>query len=226
MSRIFLPGFALHSAMYSRLDAAQDASCIDIIPAQSWDATIANISDSIETGSIAIGYSLGGRLALGAALSHPNKFAGLVLISAHAGLTDTQSKERRIQDEIRAQEVLGDREEMLKKFDTNELFDPLDENDQSVLTSSRIPDNQILADQLRILGLGSMPHYEQRLNELRIPVLYITGVRDVRYCSLAMRYKKQTPFSHHRVVDADHRVPFATPRILSLYIEWFANNVL
>ena len=74
------------------------------------------------------------------------------------------------------------------------------------------------------MGLGKMPNYEERLIELRIPVLYLSGSRDLKYTQLNARYKKKTPFSHHRVLDSDHRLVQNNPMGIDLNIKWFAEN--
>ncbi len=230
MTRAFLPGFALGSSMYSRLEAAQSSQCIDIEPESTWEKTLRELSTTIKPGSLGVGYSLGGRIALGLALEYPSLFSGLVLVSTHAGLSDladiSERTSRIASDEKYAQHVVHERQAMFEKFDEQNIFDPLDVATQNFLNETRLVDNETIAQQLRVLGLGSMPGYEQRLIELRIPVLYISGARDAKYNQLSARYKKQTPFSHHRVLDADHRVPLIAPRTLSLNIEWFAQNVL
>gem|GEM_PF-3057126 len=220
---VFLPGFAQAKSMYSRLEVFNDSGGIDIIPNTSWDETIRSISKKVELNSVVVGYSMGARLALGLALDHPEKVKALILISLNAGLSDDKSKkDRLVADEKLANEVSVDFDAAFSKFDANPIFD---NNGQSnSFAEDRLKDKDLIVDQLKILGLGNMPNYEERLIELRAPVLYISGSRDKKYIELNARYKKKTPFSHHKILDSDHRVVQSNPFGVSLNIEWFSNN--
>lgn len=222
MARIFVPGCGLHAGMYSRLDAASNGQCIDIAPQGDWNTTLSHLSSQIPPGALGVGYSMGARLLLGAALASPHLLRGLVLISVHTGITDPAEKARRQEEDLlRSEMARNDLAQFWKVLDSNPVF----QTSETSISDVRISSPEIVADQVEICGLGSMPSYEERLIELRIPVLYLTGVRDTKYTKLSARYKKLTPFSHHRTVDADHRVVSSAPHVTSHIIEWFTHNV-
>lgn len=226
MDKVYFPGFGLKPSMYSRLDLGENSSCIDLNVQTTLEGTISEIVSDTPSESIAIGYSMGARLALACALSHPGHFSGLVLISANVGIQDsTQRRERMHQDADLIEKFQNDPGRGFEALDRNEVFEQND-SDQNFLKEHRIQEPEKLTKQLQVLGLGSFDSLESQLIDLRIPVLYISGSRDQKYCEINARYKKGTPFSHHRILDSDHRVPISAPRTLGLNIDWFANNVV
>lgn len=208
--------------MYSRLDAASNGHCIDVGSYDTFDDTVLSILENCEEKSMLVGYSMGARIALGAALANPHRVSGLVLISAHAGLEESQKLERKRKDEELAEIAENDVKKMFEILDQKSVFDTHD----GEVETSRIRDGNVLVKQLRVLGLGSYPFTPDDLMQLRMPVLYVSGSRDKKYTDLNASYKKKTPFAHHRVLDSDHRVPFVAPNTLSLLIEWFDAQVL
>ena len=208
---VFLPGFSQKKSMYSRLEVFPESTGIDIVPKDSWSTTISNISNKIGQDSLLVGYSMGARIALGIAIEFPGSVRALVLISGHAGLQDENLVNQRLREDTKlADDFESSIDRAFSVFDENLVFD------QNVLKADQINQHRIM----------DSPFYEERLNELRIPVLYLSGSRDPKFCELNMRYNKKTPFSHHRVLDSDHRVVQNNPLGVSLNINWFSNNFL
>ncbi len=208
--------------MYSRLDVFDDSMGIDITAKTDWNDTLNCTAKKIKPDSLVVGYSMGARLALGLALDHPKNIKALVLISVNAGLANNQARHKRISlDDKLARDFESSFDLALTKFNKNEIFDQNIHNEDH-----RIKDTQIISDQLKILGLGKMPFYEDRLIELRIPVLYLSGSRDIKYTQLNSLYKKKTPFSQHRILDSDHRIVSSNPLGVDLNIQWFSKYFL
>ena len=138
--------------------------------------------------STLIGYSMGGRLCLTAALREPDAVDALVLIGATPGISDpVQRSERRGADG-----ELADRLErigvqaFIEEWLALPLFAGLPawarfESERRGNTAAG------LAASLRHAGTGSMTPLWDRLGELSMPVLWITGASDERYGEIAAR---------------------------------------
>jgi 2-succinyl-6-hydroxy-2,4-cyclohexadiene-1-carboxylate synthase len=168
-----------------------------------------------------LGYSMGGRIALAAALTRPGRVARLILESASPGLADAAERgERRMSDEALAAriEALG-----VEAFVDEWLAQPL------FATQARLPDEvrererrwrlsnrpEALAACLRGLGTGTQPPFWERLPERRSPTLLITGEHDTRFTGIATRMLAgfaATPDARHVVVPgAGHAVHLEAP---------------
>ena len=151
--------------------------------------------------AVLVGYSMGARLALHAALSHPHQVPGLVLIGGTAGIEDANERAaRREEDESRAQrlEAVG-----LPSFLEEWLAMPMF---AGLPTWARFDEERRrntvegLAASLRRAGTGSMTPLWDRLGELQCPVLCVTGAQDERYGRFAERLVAEVPGPARHVV--------------------------
>lgn len=135
-----------------------------------------------------IGYSMGARIALHAALAHPNHVERLVLISGTAGIDDDDERaarraaDARLADRIESIGVDAFLGEWLAQplfADLAPTHHDLDERRRNTATG--------LASALREIGTGTQTPLWDRLAELTMPVLLITGDADARYGALAAR---------------------------------------
>lgn len=135
-----------------------------------------------------IGYSLGGRIALNVAVTHPRSVRSLTLIGATAGIEDRAARERRRRlDHQRAAEVerLGVAE-FTRRWLKMDMFAKLPE--RARFTRERQTNTAPgLAGSLRNAGTGSMEPLWERLWELQVPVLLLSGERDAAFTDAAMR---------------------------------------
>src|SRR4051794_10460880 len=77
-----------------RLAPSYRSICVDF-DAWTFEERIAELLDVIEPGSALVGYSMGGRLALHAALRDPARIGALVLVGVTAGIEDPVEREER-----------------------------------------------------------------------------------------------------------------------------------
>lgn len=144
----------------------------------------------VATGGMAtyVGYSLGGRLALHAALRHRDLVAGLVLISATPGIEDDAERaDRRREDESRAATIERDGvDDFLASWLELPMFVGLD--DDALMRSDRRRNTAAgLAASLRLAGTGAQESLWPRLRELRMPVLAVVGSDDEKFSAIARR---------------------------------------
>ena len=134
-----------------------------------------------------VGYSMGGRIALHAALARPDLVERLVLLGATPGIRDTQEREaRRHSDEALAQSIERDGvDAFLTRWLSNPLFEHLPA--EALLREDRQRNSaEGLAGSLRTCGTGSQDNLWTRLAELRMPVLLMAGALDTKFADLAL----------------------------------------
>lgn len=172
------------------------------------------LSATMPTGAL-VGYSMGGRLALRTAIDHPGKVSALVLIGATPGIADDDERAaRRLSDH-----QLADRLESigLERFLDEWLGMPMFTElpawarfDQQRRRNRAVA----LADSLRHAGTGSMTPLWERLESLQVPVLCITGSRDVTYSAIARRMVARIGQDavHREVPGAGHAAHLEAPQ--------------
>lgn len=146
-----------------------------------------------------LGYSMGGRLALGLATLYPDRIRTLVLQSASPGLESEEAREARIlkdnalADKIRTRGVadfVADWEQ-LPLFATQRS---ISEDAQDKVRAERLNQRAHgLAGSLDGMGTGAQPSLWEALPELQIPTLLLAGQEDQKFCGIALEMKTVLP---------------------------------
>jgi 2-succinyl-6-hydroxy-2,4-cyclohexadiene-1-carboxylate synthase len=195
------------------LDLRGHGSARDMRPI-SFDACVGDIAAAAPARFTLCGYSLGGRVALHAALAlGPERIERLVLVSASAGIEDEGARTQRREADERLAAMLdeGRLEEMVTRWRALPLFaaDP-EWVAEEVAQEQRRNDPQALAAVFRGLGAGVMTPLWGRLGELGMDLRVIVGERDTPYVALAQRYGPYA--SQVQVIPgAGHRLPLENP---------------
>ena len=193
-----LHGFTLGGAMFKELDQLMDVPFVTWdLPGHggrdatdtSWEAAVGEVLEKVRAWepSTVLGYSMGGRLALAAALQEPDLFQRLVLVSTSVGIEDSDERaERRRRDEETADaiEATGNAEDFLRQFgETPFLQAPGSSIELEAIRLSNSADGIVGA--LRGMGQGAQPYLGAELATLDIPIVWIAGVRDEKYKAIA-----------------------------------------
>jgi 2-succinyl-6-hydroxy-2,4-cyclohexadiene-1-carboxylate synthase len=156
----------------------------------SFDAVTAYIRALAPDRFTLAGYSMGGRIALHAALQLQPQLDRLVLVGASPGLADPAEREaRRAADEALAEriEAIGV-EAFAAEWGAQPLFAGQPERVAAAAHADRLRNRPAgLAAALRGLGTGAMEPLWERLGELTIPVTLVTGERDAKFREIAER---------------------------------------
>jgi len=169
-----------------------------------------------------VGYSLGGRLALGLLVRHARLFSGATLIGVHPGLDDPRERgERRTADEAWAR--LLEREGIRAFVDAWEeqpLFASQRELPAGVREAQRLRrrghNPEGLARSLRILGTVAMPGLRAALGGIRVPVRLLAGERDGKFSGLAREMEGALPRGCATIVPgAGHNLLLERPAVLA-----------
>jgi 2-succinyl-6-hydroxy-2,4-cyclohexadiene-1-carboxylate synthase len=173
-----------------------------------------------------VGYSMGGRICLQAALDFPEAVRALVLIGASPGIADESERaERRRVDLERAADL---RRRGLPAFLDDWLAQPLFATlpEQEAGRAERLARNDAegLARSLERCGTGAMVPLWDRLAELACPTLALAGSLDERYAALARRLQAAAPpgLVEVRLVDgAGHAAHLEAPEAVALLVDAF-----
>jgi 2-succinyl-6-hydroxy-2,4-cyclohexadiene-1-carboxylate synthase len=169
-----------------------------------------------------LGYSLGARFALHAALAHPGSVRRLVLLGATAGIEDPAVRaERRRRDEALADELerTGDLEGFLRRWLSSPMFAGLR---ALGLAERRRNTAGGLASSLRLAGTGAMAPLWDRLGELTMPVLVLAGAGDPRFAAHGARLAAGLPNAAFSLVPgAGHAAHLEQPALSAALVGHF-----
>ena len=166
---------------------------------------------------IVVGYSLGGRVALAAAVRHPEIMQALMLESTSAGLdTEAERQARAATDDARAAVLLADGiAAFMRTWYAAPLFESLQMRPQLLakLQAARMcNDARWMSKVVSELSPGRAASVWAELPSVRLRTLLLAGALDVRYTESAQRMAAAMPNAICTVVaDAGHNVHLEQP---------------
>jgi 2-succinyl-6-hydroxy-2,4-cyclohexadiene-1-carboxylate synthase len=174
------------------------------------------------------GYSMGGRIALHAALALPERVQRLLLVGAGPGLADAGERAaRRAADERLADEIeQSDIESFARRWALTPVLAGLPDTLAARAHEDRLRNSPAaLARALRGLGTGALPSLWERLGEVRVPVTLVVGERDARFRQIAQRMADALPAARVAVVPgAGHAVHLEAPRVVAGLLDELAKE--
>jgi 2-succinyl-6-hydroxy-2,4-cyclohexadiene-1-carboxylate synthase len=180
----------------------------------SFEGRLGEIASAGE-GAVLCGYSLGGRLALHAAMRRPARYAGLVTVGASAGIDAPGAREARADADERLASWMETQpiERIVDVWERQPLFGDQSEQLIEAQRPGRLrQDPRGLALLLRTAGQGALDPLWQGLHELEIPVLALAGELDERYCEIARRIARTVRRGTAQVVEgAGHAAQLQRP---------------
>jgi 2-succinyl-6-hydroxy-2,4-cyclohexadiene-1-carboxylate synthase len=192
------------------------------VPA-SFDAAVDALAAGI-AGGIVVGYSFGGRLALGLARRHGRKLRGAVAIGAHPGLADDDQRAARREWESAEGAKLETHglETFVRSWEALPLFASQRELPASTRDEQRRTrlshDALGVARAMTGLGTGSMPPVEPAA--LGCPVLLVSGALDTEHRERAAALSRRAPPLEHAVLPGvGHNPLLEAPEALAALID-------
>lgn len=187
----------------------------------------ADIAETMQVGGL-VGYSMGARMALHAALLHPQRVTSLVLVSGTPGLESEEERHAR----RAADEALADRIEsvgvpsFIDEWLANPMFAGLTPG-TSMRTERLANTASGLADSLRHCGTGTQQNLWPQLTRLAMPVLIICGSDDAKFAAIARRMHEALSSSEfHEIQGAGHTVHLEqTEEFVSVLGRWLSTTV-
>jgi 2-succinyl-6-hydroxy-2,4-cyclohexadiene-1-carboxylate synthase len=154
------------------------------------DSVIDDIDRLVEGGRFTlVGYSMGGRIALHAALMLRGRIERLVLIGASPGIADGHKREARVQaDEALADwiETSASIEKVARRWEKTPVLEGQPPEVAAFVHENRLLNTPAgLARALRGLGTGALPSAWEHLGALAMPVVLIAGEHDWKFKKVA-----------------------------------------
>ena len=179
-----------------------------------------------------VGYSMGGRAAIAAAVAAPDCFSSLVLIGATAGIADPALRK----DRISADCALADRIESmpLSEFVDTWMALPIFASQSSLgakalerARAQRMTNEKTgLANSLRGMGAGAQPPLFDQLGSITAPVLLVVGEADAKFRGIATSLEARLPDARIAIVpDVGHAVHLEAPDAFGKCITGFLAEV-
>jgi naphthoate synthase len=180
---------------------------------------LARVLDAVGAPRAALlGYSLGGRTALGFAAAHGERVTALVLVGASPGIADPETRAtRRRDDEALAATILRDGvPAFVARWMAQPLFVSQARLGPAALAEAR---EQRLANRahglalsLRGLGTGAQPPLHEALGRLELPMLLVVGEEDAKFRAIAAEMAALAPRARIAVVArAGHAAHLESP---------------
>lgn len=209
---VFVPGFmqpgAAWAAVAERLPERYPSLLLDH-SSNTFEGRLQEIADAGE-GTVLCGYSMGGRLALHAALRAPDRYAGLVTVGAAAGIEAPATRAARAEadEKLASWMEMEEIEAIVAVWERQPLFaDQSDAVVEEQRTGRLAQDPRALALLLRTAGQGALEPVWQRLDSLTLPVLAIAGALDERYGDAARRIARAVPDGRAATVELAGHAP-------------------
>ena len=229
---VFVPGFMQPGAAWAAVAERLPERYPSVLLEHSEHTLEGRLAEIAETGEGAVlcGYSLGGRVALHAALRDPARYAGLVIVSASAGIEAPATRAARAEADAKLASWMEtqEMEQIVAVWERQPLF--ADQSD--ALVAEQRPgrlgqDPRALALLLRTAGQGALEPVWQRLDSLTLPVLAIAGVLDDRYCDAARRIARSAPDGRAVIVElAGHAPQLQQPdEVASVLVDFLDQNL-
>ena len=166
-----------------------------------------------------VGYSMGGRIGLTAAVLNPHRVASMTCLGASPGISDPHHRSERLQaDSHRADVLLADGlesfvEQWLAQPMFAELPKKLSQKDWDSYRQQRLAANsENLAMSLRHGGAGSMEPLQTSLHQAPFACLWIAGEHDLKYRQIAFEMAQLMPQGSTAVIgQANHAVHVENP---------------
>jgi 2-succinyl-6-hydroxy-2,4-cyclohexadiene-1-carboxylate synthase len=178
-----------------------------------------------------LGYSMGGRAALAAAVASPRRFVSLILIGATAGIVDPALRAER----ILADEALADRieaegvERFVEEWMSLPIFASQSRLGPEVLARAKAQrlrnSARGLANSLRGMGAGAQAPLFDALAAVDLPTLLVVGEEDEKFKAIAVDLESRLPDAQVAILSAaGHAAHLEAPREFAEVVSRFLGS--
>lgn len=173
-----------------------------------------------------VGYSMGGRMLLHAALLFPERFRSLTLIGATAGIEAASERAKRlVSDDDLAERLERDGLESFLDFWLGlDLFATLPA--VAAMRDERMVNRSAgLAASLRQCGAGNQFPLWDRLSRITVPMQIIAGASDIKFTEIGQRMVELMPNARFDTVPGGHAVHSEQPEAVAALVAALTSDV-
>ncbi|WP_321407388.1 2-succinyl-6-hydroxy-2,4-cyclohexadiene-1-carboxylate synthase [Tolumonas auensis] len=173
-----------------------------------------------------LGYSLGGRLALQFAATHPAGLQSLLLENAHPGLNSPAERQNRAKADAHwarrfYREALPD---VLADWYQQPVFSDLSPQERTLLIAERSQNTgRSLARMLCRCSLARQADYQGWIKTTSLPMLYLCGEQDLKFRTVGEQLAATNPQLQLTCLAGGHNLHRATPDSMAAVIRQWLN---
>ncbi len=173
-----------------------------------------------------LGYSLGGRLALQFAATHPAGLQSLLLENAHPGLNSPAERQSRAKADAKwarrfYREALPD---VLADWYQQPVFSDLSPQERTHLMAERSQNSgRSLARMLCRCSLARQADYQGWIKTTSLPMLYLCGEQDLKFRTVGEQLAATNPQLQLTCLAGGHNLHRATPDSMAAVIRQWLN---
>jgi 2-succinyl-6-hydroxy-2,4-cyclohexadiene-1-carboxylate synthase len=168
------------------------------------------------------GYSMGGRAALNYSVNYPERVEKLILESATAGIESETDRKTRINSDNMLCSIIENQgvRAFIDYWMNLDMFADLKDIDEEsyllMINRKKKNSSQGLINSLRAFGTGTMNPLWEKLFQIKIPTLLITGTLDKKFTNINNRMNKILANSRHKIINnCGHNVHAKNPKEFS-----------
>ena len=177
-----------------------------------------------------IGYSMGGRIAMGLKCQYPGSYHHLIIESAHFGLVSEQEKLNRLENDLKLLNNYTELNTFFKYWYGQKIFGELSKHQKYPQVLIKRLNNNIenLKIAINNFSLGKQNFFAEQLNMFNQDICYIVGGNDQKYAAYGNGLANK--FNHLQlkiISDASHMAHFEGPSIFAEIVNQFlSKNIL
>jgi 2-succinyl-6-hydroxy-2,4-cyclohexadiene-1-carboxylate synthase len=191
------------------------------------------VLDTLKIGQAAwLGYSMGGRIALGVGVLAPERCRALVLEGASPGLPTPDERAARCASDERLAQLIERKgiHTFVEYWERLPLFASqarLSERARARLRAQRLLNRAAgLAASLRGIGTGAQPSFHEKLPDLALPALFVAGEEDQKFRRIALEMCRAVPNGRVALIPrAGHAAHLEQPRAFNRVVLGFLRSL-